>query len=125
MLLNLTHVCGLQIDLRDAHFLAFASENQFLELDYEDYGVGSNNNIVYLRFMALILSEKQASCHKFYKRSYKLIIVSLNQMSVHVNIADTPSFVSHKRPRDAARRRLLQRRAEAKLRVLTGGSMAA
>ncbi|MFS8009996.1 hypothetical protein Hanom_Chr14g01291791 [Helianthus anomalus] len=52
---------GPQIDLRDAHFLAFASENQFLELDYEDYGVGSDNNIAYLRFMALIVTEKQVS----------------------------------------------------------------
>ncbi|MFS7909961.1 hypothetical protein Hanom_Chr02g00100711 [Helianthus anomalus] len=32
------HAWGLQIDLRDAHFLAFASENQFLEPDYDDYG---------------------------------------------------------------------------------------
>uniref|UniRef100_A0A251TAW7 Putative meiotic nuclear division protein 1 n=1 Tax=Helianthus annuus TaxID=4232 RepID=A0A251TAW7_HELAN len=33
------HAWGLQIDLWDAHFLAFASENQFLEPDYDDYGV--------------------------------------------------------------------------------------
>ncbi|MFS7964416.1 putative E3 ubiquitin-protein ligase MARCH [Helianthus anomalus] len=70
--------CGPQIDRRDAHFLPFASENQFLEPDYEDYGVGINNNIAYLRFMDLIVSEKQVSCHKFYKRSYKLISVCLN-----------------------------------------------
>ncbi|KAJ0787844.1 hypothetical protein HanPI659440_Chr05g0184921 [Helianthus annuus] len=33
------HAWGLQIDLLDAHFLAFVSENQFLEQDYDDYGV--------------------------------------------------------------------------------------
>ncbi|KAJ0752981.1 putative E3 ubiquitin-protein ligase MARCH [Helianthus annuus] len=55
MTIDIRHAWGPQIDLRDAHFLAFASENQFLEPDYEDYGVGSNNSIAYLRFMALIL----------------------------------------------------------------------
>ncbi|KAJ0631675.1 putative E3 ubiquitin-protein ligase MARCH [Helianthus annuus] len=74
MTIDIRHAWGPQIDLRDAHFLDFDSENHFLELDYEDYGVGSHNNNAYLRFMALIVSEKQVSCHKFYKRSYKRII---------------------------------------------------
>ncbi|KAI3783467.1 hypothetical protein L1987_42550 [Smallanthus sonchifolius] len=56
MTIDIRHAWGPQIDLRDAHFLAFASaENQFLEPDYEDYGVASNNSIAYLRFMALVL----------------------------------------------------------------------
>ncbi|MFS7999842.1 hypothetical protein Hanom_Chr12g01171351 [Helianthus anomalus] len=38
MTIDIRHAWGLQIDLRDAHFLAFASENQFLEPDYDDYG---------------------------------------------------------------------------------------
>ncbi|KAF5754580.1 putative E3 ubiquitin-protein ligase MARCH [Helianthus annuus] len=78
MTIDIRHAWGPQIDLRDAHFLDFDSENHFLELDYEDYGVGSHNNNAYLRFMALIVSEKQVSCHKFYKRSYKRIIFCLN-----------------------------------------------
>ncbi|XP_076941525.1 uncharacterized protein LOC143611120 [Bidens hawaiensis] len=56
MTIDIRHAWGPQIDLRDAHFLAFATaENQFLEPDYEEYGVASNNSIAYLRFMALIL----------------------------------------------------------------------
>ncbi|KAF5821943.1 hypothetical protein HanXRQr2_Chr01g0020731 [Helianthus annuus] len=55
MTIDIRHAWGPQIDLRDAHFLDFASDDQFLEPVYEDYGVGSNNNNAYLRFMALIL----------------------------------------------------------------------
>nr|XP_043617654.1 uncharacterized protein LOC122589425 [Erigeron canadensis] len=56
MTIDIRHAWGPQIDLRDTHFLAFASaEHQFLEPDYEDYAVSSNSNIAYLRLMALIL----------------------------------------------------------------------
>lgn len=56
MTIDIRHAWGQQIDLRDTHFLSFASaEHQFLEPDYEDYGVASNGSIAYLRFMALIL----------------------------------------------------------------------
>ncbi|KAJ0441130.1 putative E3 ubiquitin-protein ligase MARCH [Helianthus annuus] len=46
---------GARKSIPGCSLLDFASENQFLELDYEDYGVGSNNNNAYPRFMALIL----------------------------------------------------------------------
>ncbi|KAL7583395.1 uncharacterized protein LOC111896817 [Lactuca sativa] len=55
MTIDIRHAWGPQIDLRDTHFLAFASEHQFLEHDYEEYDVSSNTSIAYLRFMALIL----------------------------------------------------------------------
>ncbi|XP_071712066.1 uncharacterized protein [Rutidosis leptorrhynchoides] len=56
MTIDIRHAWGPQIDLRDTHFLSFASaEHQFLEPDYEDYGVANNGGIAYLRFMALLL----------------------------------------------------------------------
>lgn len=55
MTIDIRHAWGPQIDLRDTHFLAFASEHQFLDQDYEEFGVSNNTSIAYLRFMALIL----------------------------------------------------------------------
>ncbi|KAL4556922.1 hypothetical protein LXL04_035089 [Taraxacum kok-saghyz] len=52
MTIDIRHAWAPHIDLRDTHFLAFTSEHQFLE---QDYDVSSNTSIVYLRFMALIL----------------------------------------------------------------------
>lgn len=46
-----------KVDLRDSYFQVFTDvKNQFLEPDYEDYGVASNNNVVYLWLMALNVS---------------------------------------------------------------------
>nr|GEW53185.1 zinc finger, RING-CH-type, zinc finger, RING/FYVE/PHD-type [Tanacetum cinerariifolium] len=56
MTIDIRHAWGPQMNLRDAHFLAFASgEHRFLEPDYEEFDVASNSSIAYLRYMALIL----------------------------------------------------------------------
>ncbi|PWA36794.1 zinc finger, RING-CH-type, Zinc finger, RING/FYVE/PHD-type [Artemisia annua] len=56
MTIDIRHAWGPQMNLRDAHFLAFASgEQRFLEPDYEEFDVASNSSIAYLRYMALIL----------------------------------------------------------------------